>query len=157
MGNHMIRSHMLRTTGALVAAALGASIALIPSPASAGIAWSCYGTQVKRCAAVSWDNTTGDLRAEAKITDVAGGGSYQVKVTNVKLLRADGTGGWVTMRHAADYDGWHGTEDKASTTYLEDCNFEGQTFNVVATFSWRGASSGERTWHPSEGLSPWCE
>ncbi|MGP3966548.1 hypothetical protein [Streptomyces sp. 6N223] len=148
---------MFRTTGALVAAALGASIVLTPTPASAGIAWTCYGSQVKRCAAVSWDNTTGYLQARAKIIDVAGGGSYQVKVTNVKLLRTDGTGGWVTLRHAADTDGWHGTEDKASTTSVEPCNFPEQSYSAVATFSWRGAGSGEKTWNPSEMMIPYCE
>jgi hypothetical protein len=148
---------MFRTTGALVVAALVASIVLIPSPASAGIAWDCYGTQVKRCAAVEWSNTTGDLRGRAKIVDVAGGGSYQVKVTDVRLVRTDGSGGYVTLRHSADTDGWHGTEDKASTTSVEECNFPRQTYSVVATFSWRGASSGERTWHSPDGLIPYCE
>ncbi|WP_327348959.1 hypothetical protein [Streptomyces europaeiscabiei] len=148
---------MFRTTGALVAAALGASIALTPTPASAGIAWQCYGTQVKRCAAVWWDNNTTDIRARAKITDVAGGGSYQVKVTNVKLVRPNGTGGWVTVRSAKDYDGWHDTEDLAGTTSFDPCDFPQREYSVVATFSWRGASSGEKTWHPSNGLITHCE
>ncbi|WP_405577323.1 hypothetical protein [Streptomyces sp. NBC_01092] len=148
---------MFRTTGVLVAAALGASIVLTPTPASAGIAWDCYGTQVKRCAAVWWDNTNDNIQARAKITDVAGGGSYQVKVTNVRLVRTDGSGGYVTLRHAADADGWHDTEDKAGTTSVDSCNYPRQTYSVVATFSWRGAGSGEKTWHPDSGLIPYCE
>jgi hypothetical protein len=71
----------------------------------------------------------------------------------VKLQRTggDGTGDWVTLRSARDYDGWHDTEDLAGTTTVNPCNFPRQSDNVVATFSWKGASSGEKTWHPSHG------
>jgi hypothetical protein len=140
---------MFRTTGALVAAALGASIVLIPTPASADSDWRCYGTQVRRCATVYWDQAADTFRARAKITDAAGGGSFQVKVTNVKLQRAV-SGDYVTVRTAADTDGWHGTEDRASTTSVDPCNPR-HTYSVVATFSWRGADSGERTWRPDAG------
>jgi hypothetical protein len=61
------------------------------------------------------------------------------------------------LRHAADTDGWHGTEDKAGTTSIEPCNFPEQSYSVVATFSWRGASSGEKTWHASDAMIPYCE
>jgi hypothetical protein len=60
---------MFRTTGALVAAALGAAIVITPSSASAASEWYCYGTQVKRCATVRWDETAGTYRARAKITE----------------------------------------------------------------------------------------
>ncbi|MEV1084995.1 hypothetical protein AB0I98_43425 [Streptomyces sp. NPDC050211] len=143
------------TTGALVAAALGASIVFTPSSASAVSEWKCYGTQVKRCATVWWDEAADTYRARAKITDVAGGGSYQVKVTNVKLLRFNGSEN-VTVRAAADTDGWHATEDWAGTTAVNPCDWD-QSFSVVATFSWRGAASGEKTWSPNTGWSHMCD
>jgi hypothetical protein len=147
---------MFRTTGALVAAALGASIVLIPSPASADSEWKCYGTQVRRCATVWWDETADTFRARAKITDVAGGGSFQVKVTNVELQRTNG-GGYVTLRTARDTDGWHDTEDLAGTTTIDPCNYPRQSYSVVATFSWRGADSGEKTWRPNNAWGFHCE
>ncbi|MFI6119420.1 hypothetical protein ACIBCU_06135 [Streptomyces sp. NPDC051064] len=144
------------TTGALVAASLGASIVLTPSSASAESAWECYGTQVKRCAAVWWDETADTYRARAKITDVAGGGSYQVKVTDVKLQRFSGSG-WVTLRTAADGDGWKDTEDLAGTTTVDPCRWPTSSFGVVATFSWKGASSGEKTWRPDNSWALLCD
>ncbi|TMR88766.1 hypothetical protein [Nonomuraea basaltis] len=149
---------MFRTTGALVAAALGASILITPSPASATSdwVWKCYGTQVKRCATVVWDQTADTFRARAKITDVAGGGSYQVKVTNVKLLRTNRSD-YVTVRSAKDYDGWHDTEDSAATVTVDPCSFPGESFTVVATFSWKGASSGEKTWRPNQAWGHLCD
>ncbi|WP_327729555.1 hypothetical protein OG250_27585 [Streptomyces sp. NBC_00487] len=145
------------TTGTLVAGALGASIVFTPSSASAESAWECYGTQVKRCAAVWWDETADTYRARAKITDVAGGGSYQVKVTNVKLQRFSIDSGWVTLRTAKDGDGWHGTEDFAGTSSVNPCNWPRQSFGVVATFSWKGAGSGERTWRPNNSWGLVCD
>ncbi|MCG5217012.1 hypothetical protein [Streptosporangium sp. KLBMP 9127] len=147
---------MFRTTGVLVAAALGASIVIIPSSASAASDWKCYGTQVKRCATVWWDQTADTFRARAKITDVAGGGSYQVKVTNVKLLRTSGSD-YVTVRSTKDYDGWHGTEDSAATATVDPCKFPRQSYAVVATFSWKGASSGEKTWRPNQAWGHLCD
>ncbi|MEU6676657.1 hypothetical protein [Streptomyces sp. NPDC046853] len=144
----------LATTGALVASALGASIVFTPSSASAASEWQCYGTQVKRCATVWWDEAKDTYRARAKITDVAGGGSYQVKVTNVKLRRFNGDK-WVTVRTAADTDGWHGTEDVAATKAIDPCVSK-QSFDVVATFSWKGRSSGEKTWSPDMSWSLLC-
>ncbi len=146
---------MFRTTGALVAAALGASIVFTPSSASADSEWECYGTQVKRCATVWWDEAASTYQARAKITDVAGGGSYQVKVIDVKLQRYNGSEN-VTVRSADDHDGWHGTEDLAVTTTVNPCNWD-QSFSVVATFSWKGASSGEKTWSPNMGWSLMCD
>ena len=143
------------TTGALVAAALGASIVFTPSSASAASEWECYGTQVKRCATVWWDQTADTYRARAKITDVAGGSSYQVKVTNVKLLTTTSSD-WVTVRSTKDYDGWHGTEDSAATVTVNTCNWPQQPFAVVATFSWKGASSGEKTWRPNHSWGNPC-
>ncbi|MEU4410237.1 hypothetical protein AB0F88_37520 [Streptosporangium sp. NPDC023963] len=147
---------MFRTTGVLVAAALCASIAITPSPASAASDWKCYGTQVKRCTTVWWDQTAETFRARAKITDVVGGGSYQVKVTNVKLLRTSGSD-WVTVRSAQDRDGWHGTEDLAGTATVGTCDFPRQSYSVVATFSWKGASSGEKTWRPNQAWGHLCD
>lgn len=144
------------TIGALAAGTLGASIVPTPAPASADSAWECYGTQVKRCATVWWDETADTYRARAKITDVAGGGSYQVKVTNVKLQRFGGNG-WVTMRTAKDGDGWHGTEDLAGTTTVNPCSWPKSTFGVVATFSWKGASTGEKTWRPDNSWGHFCD
>ncbi|WP_326770580.1 hypothetical protein OG978_43270 (plasmid) [Streptomyces sp. NBC_01591] len=150
------RAGRFGTTGALVAAALGASIVITPSPASAASEWKCYGTAVKRCATVWWDETADTYRARAKITDVAGGGSYQVKVTNVKLQRFTSTGSWVTLRTAKDYDGWHGTEDLAGTSTVNPCNWPQSSFSVVATFSWKGAASGEKTWRPNTSWALLC-
>ncbi|MGW6269192.1 hypothetical protein [Streptomyces sp. NPDC055060] len=144
----------LSTTGALVTAALGASIVFTPSSASAASEWQCSGTQVKRCATVWWDEANDTYRARAKITDVAGGGSYQVAVTNVKLRRYDGEK-WVTVRTSADSDGWHGTEDAAATTTIDPCVSK-QSFDVVATFRWKGTSSGTKTWNPNMGWSLLC-
>ncbi|MDP4510701.1 hypothetical protein [Nonomuraea turcica] len=146
---------MFRTTGVLAAAALVASIVITPSSASAASDWKCYGTQVKRCATVVWDRTAGTFRAQAKITDVAGGGSFQVKVTDVKLLRTKESD-YVTVRSAKDYDGWHDTEDFAATATIDPC-FPGQSFTVVATFSWKGASSGEKTWRPNWAIGNVCD
>ncbi|MFI6085633.1 hypothetical protein ACIBBB_32530 [Streptomyces sp. NPDC051217] len=143
------------TTGALVAAAFGASIVFTPVSASADSDWKCYGTGVKRCATVWWDETAGTYRARAKITDVAGGGSYEVKVTNVKLERTSG-GDLITVRTAADTDGWHDTEDLAGTTTVGPCNWPGESLRVVATFSWKGAGTGEKTWRPNHSWGQVC-
>jgi hypothetical protein len=145
------------TIGALVAAALGASIVFTPSSASAASEWKCYGTQVKRCATVWWDETDDTYRARAKITDVAGGGSFQVAVTDVKLRRSNGTGGYVTLRSTDDHDGWHDTQDLAATTAVDPCNFPRLSYTVVATFRWRGADSGQRTWSPDMAWTHYCD
>ncbi|MCT9075151.1 hypothetical protein [Streptomyces fulvoviolaceus] len=148
------------TTGALVAAALGASIVFTPSSASASSDWYCYGTQVKRCATVWWDETADTYRARAKITDVDGGGSYQVKVTDVKLQNFSNTANgwaWVTVRSAKDYDGWHDTADLAATVTVDPCDWPNPTFRPVATFSWKGASSGEKTWSPDTSWGHNCD
>lgn len=84
--------------GAVIAAAVGALIVFVPSSASADSDWWCFGTQVKRCATVWWDETADTYQARAKITDVAGGGAYGVRVTDVKLQRTDGGAGYVTLR-----------------------------------------------------------
>ncbi|QHY96937.1 hypothetical protein SSPS47_17665 [Streptomyces sp. S4.7] len=148
------RARRFGTTGALVAAAFGSSIVFTPASASAESEWVCYGTQVKRCATVWWNEATGTYHARAKITDVAGGGNYEVKVTNVKLQRFDGDR-MVTVRTKADTDGWHATEDVALTASVDPCVWD-QSFKVLATFSWRGASSGEKTWRPDTGWSLMC-
>lgn len=148
------------TTGALVAAVLGASIVFTPSSASAASEWECYGTQVKRCATVWWDSTADTYRARAKITDVAGGGDYQVKVTDVKLQVFSNTAGgwaWVTVRSTKDDDGWHDTEDLAATVTVNPCDWPNPNFRVVATFSWKGASSGEKTWSPEKSWINMCD
>ena len=142
------RAGRFGTVGALVAGTLGASIVLTPASASAESAWECYGTAVKRCAAVWWDETADTYRARAKITDVAGGAAYQVKVTNVKLERYP-AGKRVTMRTAQDYDGWHGTGDSATTSSINACKYPHDSYRVVATFSWKkGKASEDRTWRP---------
>ncbi|MCT2593133.1 hypothetical protein LHJ74_25030 [Streptomyces sp. N2-109] len=143
------------TTGALVAAAFGASIVVTPSSASAESAWECYGKEVRRCATVWWDESADTYRARAKITDVAGGGNYQVKVTDVKLRRFNGEKE-VTVRTAKDHDGWKGTQDLAGTSAVDPCKWD-QSFSVVATYSWRkGGKSGEKTWSPNMGWSLLC-
>jgi hypothetical protein len=147
----------LGTTGALVAAALGASIVVTPTSASAESVWECYGTAVKRCAAVWWDETADTYRARAKITDVAGGAAYQVKVIDVKLLRFSSAHEWVTMRTSADHDGWHDTQDLAGTTTVNPCSWPRSSFTVQATFSWKGASSGEKTWRPNNSWALLCD
>ncbi|WP_326766511.1 hypothetical protein OG978_19835 [Streptomyces sp. NBC_01591] len=135
-------------TGGLVAAALATSIVITPSSASAADSWQCYGKQVKRCATVSWDNASKTFRAKAKITDVAGGGNYQVKVTNVKLERYP-AGKRVTMRTTKDYDGWHSTGDSAATSAIDACKYPHDSYKVVATFSWKkGSASENKTWRP---------
>ncbi|MEV4998512.1 hypothetical protein ACFVTT_10295 [Streptomyces niveus] len=134
------------TTGALVAAAFASSIVLTPATASADSDWKCYGKQVKRCVTVLWDQDADTYQGRAKITDVAGGGNYNVKVNNVKLQRFNGTK-WVNVRTKADNDGWHATEDLAGTATVDPC-LSKQAFRVVATFGWRGAGSGDKTWSP---------
>lgn len=135
-------------TGGLVAAALATSVVIAPSSASAADSWQCYGKEVRRCATVSWDNASKTFRAKAKITDVAGGGDYQVKVTDVKLERYP-AGKRVTMRTAQDYDGWHGTGDSATTGSINACKYPHDSYRVVATFSWKkGKASEDRTWRP---------
>ncbi|MGW4232257.1 hypothetical protein ACWEF9_23715 [Streptomyces sp. NPDC004980] len=150
------RTSQFGTTGALVAAALGTSIVLTPSSASAASKWHCYGTAVKRCATVWWDEATDTYRARARITDVAGGGSYQVKVTHVRLQRFTSNGDWVTLRTAKDGDGWHDTQDLAGTTTVNPRNWPRSSFSVVATFSWKGAASGEKTWRPKHSWAHSC-
>lgn len=145
----------LGTAGALAAAAFGASVVFTPSSASAAVDWQCHGTAVKRCAAVYWDRTADTYAARAKIIDVAGGGSYQVKVTNVKLRRFNGDG-FITVRSADDYDGWHDTQDSAGTTAVDPCRWPTNSFVVVATFNWRGASAGQETWKPNMSWGHAC-
>ena len=67
----------------------------------------------------------------------------------MKLLRTSGSD-WVTVRSATDRDGWRRTEDLAGTTTVGTCDFPRQSYSVVATFSWKGASSGEKTWRPNQ-------
>lgn len=136
-------------TGGLVAAALATSIVVTPSSASAADdGWLCYGKEVKRCAMVYWDNSNRTFRAKAKITDVAGGGNYSVKVTNVKLERYP-AGKRVTMRTTKDYDGWHSTGDSAATSSVSACKYPHDSWRVVATFSWRkGTASEDKAWRP---------
>ncbi|MBK1787426.1 hypothetical protein [Prauserella cavernicola] len=154
-----MRSKRLRragTSGALVAAALGTSMVVAPASASAVSEWKCYGTQVERCATVWWDEAEDTYRARAKITDMPGGGAYEVKVTNVKLINFDGDR-LVTVKSKQDYDGWHDTEDLAGTATVDPCDYGNPSFEVKATFSWRGAGSGEKTWSPDQGWSMFCD
>ncbi|CCK29432.1 putative secreted protein [Streptomyces davaonensis JCM 4913] len=145
----------LGTAGALVAAAFGASVVFTPASASAAVDWQCHGTAVKRCAVVYWDRTNDTYKARAKIVDVEGGRSYQVKVTNVKLRRFNGEG-WITVRSADDYDGWHDTQDTAGTSAVDPCRWPTNSFGAVATFSWRGASTGQETWSPDTAWGHAC-
>lgn len=149
------RAGRFGTVGALVAGTIGASIVLTPASASADSAWECYGTQVKRCATVWWDRTTDTYQARAKITDATGGNNYSVKVTNVKLQRFNGSG-WVTVKSKEDYDGWFATSDSAATAKIDPCRWPTNSFGVVATFSWKGASTGEKTWRPDMGWGHAC-
>ncbi|WP_326685781.1 MULTISPECIES: hypothetical protein [unclassified Streptomyces] len=146
----------LGTTGALVAAAFGASIVFTPSSASAASDWKCHGTAVKRCATVWWDETADTYRARAKITDAAGGGTYKVAVSNVKLQRTSGAD-LITVRTARDDDGWHDTEDLAGTTTIDPCTWPRESFRVVATFSWKGTGSGKETWRPNNSWGHLCD
>lgn len=142
--------------GAVIAAVAGALIVFVPSSASADSEWWCHGTAVKRCATVWWDESADTYRARAKITDVAGGGNYEVRVIDVKLQRTSDSGSWVTLRTKADGDGWHDVEDLAGTTTVDPCNYPRQSYSVVATFYWRGASSGQETWRPNNAWGHLC-
>lgn len=142
--------------GAMVAAVVGALIVFVPSTAAAESEWKCHGTAVVRCATVWWDEAVDTYRARAKVTDAAGGGNYEVRVIDVKLQRTDGNGGYVTLRTKADGDGWHAVEDLAGTTTVDPCNYPNQSYSVVATFYWRGATTGQETWRPNNGWSLLC-
>ncbi|MFE1949718.1 MULTISPECIES: hypothetical protein [Streptomyces] len=146
------------TAGALTVAAAGVSIVFTPSMASAESAWQCYGKQVKRCATVWWDRETDTYRARAKITDVAGGGNYTVKVNDVKLLRFNGTE-TLTVKSAKDDDGWHGTEDLAGTASVNPCRWPKNSFQVQARFSWKekGGTASTKTWRPAMGWGHMCD
>ncbi|MFD3839775.1 hypothetical protein ACFWWC_26480 [Streptomyces sp. NPDC058642] len=150
------RARRVGTTGALVAATLGASIVLTPSSASASGTWDCHGTQVKRCTMIWWDPDADTFRARAKITDADGGGNYRVKVNNVRLQRYMSSTGWVTVRHADDNDGWHAISDLAGTSTIDPCSGPPNSFRAVAAFYWKGASSGSETWHPNSATSRDC-
>jgi hypothetical protein len=141
--------------GVVVAAATTALVVSVPSTASAAGDWKCFGTAVKRCATVWWDEAADTYQARAKITDVAGGRDYEVKVTNVKLLRTN-KAEWVTVRTNADTDGWHATEDSAGTSTVDPCSYPGQSYSVEATFSWRDGNSGEDVWRPSHSWGHLC-
>lgn len=142
---------------AVIAAVVGALIVFVPSSASAASDWWCHGTAVERCATVWWDEAADTFRGRAKITDVDGGGNYEVRVIDVKLQRTSSSGAWVTVRIAADGDGWHATEDLAGTSTVDPCDYPGQGFSVVATFYWRGATSGQKTWRPSNAWGHLCD
>ncbi|RII20731.1 hypothetical protein DSC45_02705 [Streptomyces sp. YIM 130001] len=147
----------LGTAAAVVASALGASIILNPSTASAESAWECYGKAVKRCATVWWDEAADTYRARAKITDVAGGANYSVKVTDVKLQNFNGTK-WVTVRTKKDNDGWHATQDLAGTNTVDPCKYKNASFGVVAKFSWKkGSKVSNKTWRPDTGWAMMCD
>jgi hypothetical protein len=140
-----------------VGAVLGALIVFVPSSASAASDWWCHGTAVKRCATVWWDEPADSFRARAKITDVAGGGNYEVRVINVKLQRTDRGGPFVTLRTKADGDGWHDIEDLAGTSAINPCDNLHESYSVVATFYWRGATSGQETWRPNNAWGYLCD
>ena len=142
--------------GAVIAALAAALIVVVPSTAAADSEWWCHGTAVKRCATVWWDDTADTYRARAKVTDVAGGGNYEVRVVDVKLQRTSTAGGLVTVRTKADGDGWHDTEDLAGTTTVDPCNYPKQSYGVVATFYWRGAGTGHETWRPNHSWGMLC-
>lgn len=144
------------TVGAVIAAVVGALVVFVPSSASADSDWFCHGTAVKRCATVWWDETSDTYRARAKITDVAGGGNYEVRVINVKLQRTSDSGTLVTLRTKTDGDGWHDVEDLAGTTTVDPCAYPRQSYSVVATFYWRGASTGQETWRPNNAWALLC-
>lgn len=126
---------------------LGALIVFVPSSASAATDWYCKGEAVKRCVTVVWDASARTYRARAVIRDVEGGGNFNVRVQNVKLLRYRGD--WETVRTGPDLDGYHASEDLARTDTARPCSWTYRTFSAKATFSWTGASSGSETWQPS--------
>jgi hypothetical protein len=141
--------------GAVVAAVAGALMVTTASSAAADSEWKCHGTAVVRCATVWWDEVADTYRARAKITDVAGGGNYEVRVVDVKLQRTSNNG-WVTVRTKADGDGWHDVQDLAGTTAVDPCNYPRQSYGVVATYYWRGASTGQETWRPNHSWGHLC-
>jgi hypothetical protein len=143
--------------GTVIAGVVGALTVVAPSSAAAASDWWCHGAAVERCATVWWDEVADTFRARAKITDVSGGGNYEVRVIDVKLQRTSSSGAWVTLRTKADGDGWHDTEDLAGTTTVDPCNYPRQSYSVVATFYWRGASSGQETWRPNNVWGHLCD
>lgn len=143
--------------GAAAAAVASALTISVPSQAAADSDWWCHGTAVKRCATVWWDETNDTFSARAKITDVAGGGNYEVRVVDVKLQRTDYSGEYVTLRTKADTDGWHDVEDSAATSTVDPCNYPKQSTVVVATFAWRGATTGQETWRPNNAWGMLCD
>jgi hypothetical protein len=149
-----MRLKAVRRFGVLGAVVAGA-LTVVPSTAVADSDWWCHGTAVERCATVWWDETADTFRARAKITDVAGGGNYEVRVIDVKLQRTSDSG-YVTLRTATDGDGWHDVEDLAGTTTVDPCNYPRQSYSVVATFYWRGASAGQETWRPNNAWGMLC-
>jgi hypothetical protein len=140
----------------VLAAVVGALVVFVPSSASAASDWFCHGTAVERCATVWWDQSADTYRARGRITDADGGGNYEVRVVEVKLLRTSGSN-WVTVRTADDYDGWHDVQDLAGTGTVDPCSVPGQSYTVAATFSWRGASTGQETWRPNNSWGHLCE
>lgn len=136
---------MRRVMAAAAATAMLATGGVVAAT-SASAATSCQRVEGARlCVTVVWPVGSNSYSARGTITDLAGGPNLSVAVTNVKLQRYDGTGGWKTVRETYDYDGWDGKADSGSTTSVNPCKHPHSSYRTVATFHWRGGQSGTKT------------
>ena len=148
-----------RIIAAGVGLALGSTL-LTAAPASASqlLGRSCWGEQVTRCVAVYRDDG-GWTSSTATVTDVAGGGNYEVAANRYQLQAWDGSKwvGWTSVHN--QYDGWWDTSDFGLNPQGIQCSAGGSSFWVRARayMTWRTAATNEvlgGAWYYSDSV--WC-
>lgn len=134
-----------RVIAGAAALALGGSMALTVTPASAAIVGRhCQGTAVRACVEVRSDDDL-DHRAWAKISDnQRDGANYQVWVNHLQLQQYT-TRGWVRVAHSADTDGEYNSWETARTPWYY-CKHWGpdqitRRIRAKASFHWQQVGS----------------
>lgn len=100
----------------------------------------CGGNEVRTCLWINVDTTNHRLRGYAWIGDAAGGGNYDVAVNEIHLQDSHDGDPWSQVWELPnpDHDGWHGVEDRASTSTWPclDTWYTAERFRVRALFKW---------------------
>ncbi|HEX6151850.1 hypothetical protein [Nocardioides sp.] len=137
---------------AAAAATLVLAPLVVPLPAQAATestGVNCVGKQVVRCVWFNVDRTNNRLRARSGIWDAAVSDpdpNYSVATSQVRLQRyVGGTWRYWSGSYFADYDGWHGSVDRAAGGLVGCGNGNSYTVRAVVHQKWTGSSPGSGT------------
>lgn len=117
--------------------------------APASIGSNCAGKQVVRCVWFNVDHANNRLRAHSGIWDSEAsdaGANYTVATSQIRLQRfVNGNWEYWSGSYRKDYDGWHGSLDRAQGGLVSCSGGSTYTVRAVVHQKWKGASPGSGT------------